>query len=51
MPHAKCEQAHADSGTPVLEANNVCAGGDKGIINYFMIIAVFLVFNFNVDSS
>jgi len=30
MPHAKCEQAHADSGSPVLEANNVCAGGDKG---------------------
>jgi len=30
MPYAKCKQAHADSGTPVLEANNVCAGGDKG---------------------
>ena len=45
MPHAKCEQAHADSGSPVLEANNVCAGGDKGIINCFMIIAVFLVFD------
>jgi len=30
MPFAKCEQAHADSGSPVLEANNVCAGGEKG---------------------
>ena len=43
MPYSKCQQAHAYSGTPVLEENNVCAGGEKGIINYFMIIAVFLV--------
>ena len=43
MPFAKCEQAHADSGSPVLEANNVCAGGEKGMIKCFIIIAVFLV--------
>ena len=50
MPFAKCEQAHADSGSPVLEDNNVCAGGEKGMIKCFIIIAVFLI-NFNVDSS
>ena len=43
MPYAKCQQAHANSGTPVLKANNVCAGGEKGIMNYFMIITVILV--------
>ena len=42
MEHAKCTQAHADSGSPVLEANNVCAGGEEGIIYfYFMLIEVF----------
>ena len=41
MPYAKCEQAHAKSYSPVLEANNVCAGGEKGIVYCFIIIAVF----------
>ena len=52
MPYAKCQQAHADSGSPVLEANNVCAGGEEGMI-YVMLIEVFLVvfINFNFDSS
>ena len=56
MPIAKCQQAHADSGSPVLEANNVCAGGEEGIIKCFLRNAVFFSFstwwmNFNVDSS
>jgi len=29
MPYAECKQAH-EGGSPVLEANNVCAGGEKG---------------------
>ena len=42
MEHAKCKQAHADSGSPVLEDNNVCAGGEEGIIYfYFILIEVF----------
>ena len=41
MPYAKCQQAHADSGSPVLEANNVCAGGEEGMI-YVMLIEIFL---------
>ena len=40
MPYAKCQQAHKDymhpqPPSPVLEANNVCAGGEKGI-EYFL---------------
>ena len=34
MPYAECKQAH-EGGSPVLEANNVCAGGEKGI-EYFL---------------
>jgi len=35
MPYAKCQQAHKDymhpqPPSPVLEANNVCAGGEEG---------------------
>ena len=37
MEHAKCNQAHADSGSPVLESNNVCAGGEEGIIYFFYV--------------
>ena len=40
MPHDKCQQAHKaymhpEPASPVLEANNVCAGGEKGI-EYFI---------------
>ena len=35
MPYAKCQQAHADNYSPVLEGNNVCAGGEKGMV-YFL---------------
>ena len=42
MPYAECKKAH-EGGSPVLEANNVCAGGEKGMIKCFIIIAVFLV--------
>ena len=37
MEHAKCNQAHADSGSSVLESNNVCAGGEEGIIYFFYV--------------
>jgi len=30
MEHAKCKQAHADSGSLVLESNNVCTVGQEG---------------------
>ena len=42
MEHAKCKQVHAESGSesPVLEANNVCAGGEEGIIYLYMLIDI-----------
>ena len=40
MEHAKCKQAHAKSGSQVLESNNVCAGGEEGIIYLYMLIEV-----------
>ena len=32
MEHDQCAKAHEDSGSPVIENNNVCAGGEEGTI-------------------
>ena len=30
MPIAQCKHAHRITDTPVIEGNNICAGGEEG---------------------
>ena len=32
MEYAQCVKAHEDSGSPVTKDNNICAGGDEGML-------------------
>ena len=32
MEYAQCVKAHEDSGSPVIKDNNICAGGDEGML-------------------
>ena len=47
MEHDQCAKAHEDSGSPVIENNNVCAGGEEGtIISHGVLTSTQNVYNF-----
>ena len=32
MEYVQCVKAHKDSGSPIKKDNNICAGGDEGML-------------------
>ena len=34
MPIAQCKHAHRRTDTPVIEGNNICAGGEEGTASF-----------------